>query len=65
MNNFFQAQKRYYTNTIQYNFFMYQHYQEVHKPETQVIELANKTSNIVKRKKAKRKYKKKISLRWR
>jgi hypothetical protein len=63
MGNFFQAQKRFYTSMMQYNLNMYsQYYQQ--QPETQIIELRNKTSSVVARKKAKRKYKKKASLRW-
>ena len=33
--------------------------------QTQIIEFKNKKSKILARKKAKRKYKKKVSLRWR
>ncbi len=66
MNNFFSMQKRFYTNMMQYNFNMYSlYYNQIQTPESPIIELANKTSNIVKRKHAKRKYKKKTTLRWR
>jgi hypothetical protein len=66
MNNFFSMQKRFSTSMMQYNFNIYpQYYQQVETPVTPVIELANKTTNIVRRKHAKRKYKKKTTLRWR
>ncbi len=64
INHMFQIQKRYYLSMIQYNYNIYNNLYQNNESQ-QVIELKNKTRNILARKKAKRKYKKKVSLRWR
>jgi hypothetical protein len=72
-NNFYSIQRKNLSNRFQINydymnllnkFNEFSIYNDTIQ-NNQVIEFKNKTSKIVARKKAKRKYKKKISLRWR
>ena len=71
LSNIYSIQRKNLTNMFQINYDYlniinkFNQFNINNDQNNQVIELKNKTSKILARKKAKRKYKKKVSLRWR